>query len=87
MAMKYGGEYRFDRIRRRHLERLAQELAISPSTVLARVNDLCCNLQSACREARVRLPDSWRDAGILDGVEEVVRGTTDELLGAVVEPA
>jgi serine/threonine-protein kinase HipA len=87
MAMKYGGEYRFDRIRRRHLERLAGDLDISPSTVLVRVNDLCYDLQSACRGARTRLPDPWRDAEIIDSIEEVVRGTTDELLGAVVEPA
>lgn len=86
MAMKYGGEYRFDRIRRRHMERLAEELGISSSTVLAHVNDLCHDLQGASREARSRLPDAWRDAGILSSIEEVVRGTTDELLGAVAEP-
>ena len=87
MAMKYGGEYRFDRIRRRHLERLAGELGISPSTVLVRINDLCYGLQSACSVARGCLPDPWQDAEIIADIEEVVRGATDELLLAVVEPS
>ncbi len=87
MAMKYGGEYRFDRIRRRHMERLAAELGISASIVLARISDLCHDLRRTSREARNRLPDAWRDAAILDSIEEVVRGTTDELLGVVAESA
>jgi serine/threonine-protein kinase HipA len=86
MAMKYGGEYRFDRIRRRHLERLAGELGVSPATALVRINDLCYDLQSACRAARSRLPDIWQDAEIIAKIEEVVRGATDELLLAVAEP-
>lgn len=86
MAMKYGGEYRFDRIRRRHLEKLAGELGISPSTVLVRTNDLCYDLQGACQAARSRMPDAWRDAEIIASIEEVIRGATDELLLAVVEP-
>lgn len=47
MAMKYGGEYRPDRIRRRHLVRLAEDLGVSKSTVAVRANDLAYDLMSA----------------------------------------
>jgi serine/threonine-protein kinase HipA len=86
MAMKYGGEYRSDRIRRRHLERLAADLEISKSTVLVRGNDLACKVRSACRAARSRLPGKWQDAKIIDNIEAVIRQNAERLLLTVVEP-
>ena len=87
MAMKYGGEYRPDRIRRRHLERLAANLEISKATVLVRSNDLAYDVISACGAARSRLPGKWQDTEIIDGIEgAIVKQAAERLLLAVVEP-
>lgn len=86
MAMKYGGEYRPDRIRRRHLERLAANLGMSKATVLVRGNDLAYDVISACGAARSRLPDKWQGAEIIDGIETVVGETAEQLRRTVVEP-
>lgn len=85
MAMKYGGEYRSDRIRRRHLERLAADLEISKATVLVRAGDLAHGAISACEAARSQLPEKWQGAGIVDRVEAVVRQAAERLLLTVVE--
>jgi serine/threonine-protein kinase HipA len=87
MAMKYGGEYRFDRIRGRHLDRLAAELGIAPSEIRVRVNDLQYDVAGACTAARSRLPTAWQNADVIDGIEDVILGATRQLEVAVAEPA
>ncbi|HEX8689475.1 MAG TPA: type II toxin-antitoxin system HipA family toxin [Solirubrobacterales bacterium] len=87
MAMKYGGEYRFDRIRGRHLDRLAGELGVAPAMARARANDLLNDVAGACAAARDRLPAAWQNAGVIDGIEEEILVATRQLEVAVAEPA
>lgn len=82
MAMKYGGEYRFDRIRGRHLQRLARELGISESVAQSRVLDLCERAVEAMPAARRSLPDTWQGEAVIDVIEEVVRDSAERLRGA-----
>jgi serine/threonine-protein kinase HipA len=86
MAMKYGGEYRFDRIRARHLDRLAGELGMSASMVRMRARELSERVLASCAGARTRLPAGWQDEQVLDGIEAVVRDGAERLTAAVPEP-
>lgn len=87
MAMKYGGEYRFDRIRGRHLDRLAGELGFSASITRVRVRELCERVVASCPGARARLPAHWQDVPVLNGIEGVVRDAAERLAAAASEPA
>ena len=87
MAMKYGGEYRFDRIRGRHLDRLAGGLMASPSLVRQRARTLSGGVGPACEAARRRLPQGWQDAEIIGAIEGVIRDAARLLEAAAAEPA
>jgi serine/threonine-protein kinase HipA len=87
MAMKYGGEYRFDRIRGRHLDRLAADLALSPRPVRQRAQALARAIGPACSGARERLPDGWRGTAIIDSIEAVIEEAAEHLNGVAAEPA
>jgi serine/threonine-protein kinase HipA len=86
MAMKYGGEYRADRIRGRHLERLAADLGIAPSMTRKRALELGRRIVESASDARLRLPDSWQDAPIIERVEAVIGDAVEDLRGAATEP-
>lgn len=87
MAMRYGGEYRFDRIRGRHLERLALDLGISVPMTRMRVKELADRVVASVPGARSRLPDAWQDTEVIDGIEAVVTESSRLLARAAVEPA
>jgi serine/threonine-protein kinase HipA len=87
MAMKYGGEYRGDRIRGRHLERLAFELEISPAAVRRRAREIGDRVLTATPAARERLPEPWRDVELLDSIDQLVRDSAEEIRRAAEEPA
>jgi serine/threonine-protein kinase HipA len=87
MAMKYGGEYRADRIRARHLERLADDLGIAGRTVRARVLDLSDRVVAVSGEARSQLPAPWSGAELLDRAEALIGETAAELHRAATEPS
>jgi serine/threonine-protein kinase HipA len=87
MAMKYGGEYRFDRIRGRHLDRLAGELGLSPARTRTRIEGLADRVVGSATGARARLPVAWQGDEVLDGIEEVVRESARRLARAAAEPA
>jgi serine/threonine-protein kinase HipA len=87
MAMKYGGEYRFDRIRGRHLERLAGQLGISAGLVRRRAEELANRVGDSCEAARARLPAPWPDESVIDAIEEVVADAVQRLVSAAAEPA
>ena len=86
MAMKYGGEYRFDRIRGRHLDRLAEDLDASAGVVRQRTQALARGIAPACSGARERLPEGWRDAEIVGAIEEVIEDSSQRLDRAASEP-
>lgn len=87
MAMKYGGEYRFDRIRGRHLDRVAEDLDVSPGLVRRRTRALAGGVAPACAGARKRMPDDWQDAEILSAIEGVIEDSARRLDTAASEPA
>jgi serine/threonine-protein kinase HipA len=87
MAMKYGGEYRGDRIRARHLERLAFELEISPAAVRRRAREVGDRVLAAIPAARERLPEPWRDMELLDLIDQLVRDSAEEIRRAAEDPA
>jgi serine/threonine-protein kinase HipA len=87
MAMKYGGEYRGDRIRGRHLERLANEMEISPAAVRRQARQAGERVLAAAPQARERLPRPWADAALLDSIDRLIEEADEELHRAADEPA
>ncbi|HEY8502521.1 MAG TPA: HipA domain-containing protein [Solirubrobacterales bacterium] len=87
MAMKYGGEYRGDRIRGRHLDRLAVELEVSPAAVRRRVREMGERVLAAAPKARDRLPGPWSTAALLDSIDRLIGEVDEELRRAADEPA
>jgi len=87
MAMKYGGEYRFDRIRRRHLDRLAGDLGIAANVARSRMAAIGDRALEACAGARNRLPEEWQDEEVIAGIEGVIRDSAERLRDALAEPA
>jgi serine/threonine-protein kinase HipA len=85
MAMKYGGEYRGDRIRGRHLERLASELEISPGGVRRRAYEIGERVLAASPRAREKLPEPWRGAELLDSIDQLVKDSAGEINRAAGE--
>lgn len=87
MAMKYGGEYRFDRIRGRHLDRLAADLGISAAIARRRIGGLVERMGEACAPARSHLPVEWQGEAVIDRIEAVIAEAAEGLLRAAAEPA
>lgn len=87
MAMKYGGEYRFDRIRGRHLDRLAGDLGISSRATRLRFEDMSSRIATGCPGARDDLPAEWRHDPVIDAIEAVIRDAAERLDAALAEPA
>jgi serine/threonine-protein kinase HipA len=87
MAMKYGGEYRFDRIRGRHIERLAGELGVTARMTRLRVAEISERVVASMADARMRLPQAWRDEAVLEDIEGIVRDAAERLVAAAAEPA
>jgi len=87
MAMKYGGEYRFDRIRRRHLDRLTGDLGVTAKVARSRMAALIDAVPEACTGARDRLPDGWQGEDVIGEIEGVVRDSAERLKAALAEPA
>jgi hypothetical protein len=87
MAMKYGGEYRPDRIRRRHLDRLGDDLGIAPKHVRGRADEMARLAVDLRGSARARLAQPWRQDPIVDAIDEIVAECAEVLLRAVAESA
>lgn len=87
MAMKYGGEYRAEKIRGRHLDRLAGELEISPAAVRRRSREMCERVLAGAPKAREELPQPWSGEALLDSIDELVVEMADRLRLAADEPA
>jgi len=86
MAMKYGGEYRFDRVRGRHIDRLARELGISEIMTRTRVKALAERAVEGFEGARTRLPAEWQEAAVVDGIRDIVAEAAELLVVAATEP-
>jgi serine/threonine-protein kinase HipA len=87
MAMKYGGEYRPDRIRGRHLDRMGADLGIAARRVRKHAIDISGIAVASAEKARARLPGPWQDARVIDGIVEVIEEFAEVLRQAAAEQA
>ncbi len=89
MAMKYGGEYRPERIRGRHLDRLADDLDLPPQGRLQTTHRASCWSRSrdSLGAARNRLPGQWIDVPTVDGIEAVIGEMSELIRRAAAETA
>lgn len=86
MGMKYGGEYRPERLRGRHLDRLGDDLGVSHRGVRSRAREIAKRSVQGRDAARESLPGPWRDAPIVDTIDEIVAEFADVLRKAADEP-
>jgi len=87
MAMKYGGEYRPERIRGRHLDRMAIDLGVAPRRVRLRALDLSERVTNSTGGARGHLPGRSQEGPVIDGIIAIVEEMADVLRSAAAEPA
>jgi serine/threonine-protein kinase HipA len=82
LAMRLGGENRPGYLRRRHLDRLADELEVKPSLVLRRVEMAVVAVDLAREDARNRLPTEFQDRPIIDRIDAIIQERAERLLKA-----
>jgi HipA-like protein len=87
MAMKYGGEDRPERVRGRHLDRLAGDLGIPPRGVRRRIAELLERVTASSEVARRQLPERWQAAPTIDGIAAVIEEMSGLLQRASAESA
>lgn len=87
LAMRLGGENRPRYLRRRHLDRLADELQVGPSFLRGRVKAIVARVTGAREDARLRLPVEFRDRPIIDRIDAVIEERAERLLKARDEAA
>lgn len=85
--MKYGGEYRPEWIRGRHLDRLGDDLGIAPRRVRKQADEIATGALQRREAARESLPPAWRDAAIVDAIDAIVAEFAEILRRAADEPA
>lgn len=81
-AMRLGGENRPKYLRRRHLDRLADELKVKPALVSRRVEAIVAAVRSAQEDARRRLPAEFQDRPVIDRIDAVIEERGERLLKA-----
>ncbi len=81
-AMRLGGENRPKYLRRRHLDRLAEELEVKPGLVLRRIEIVVARVDYAREKARRRLSADFHDRPIIDRIDAVIEERTERLLKA-----
>jgi serine/threonine-protein kinase HipA len=86
LAMKYGGEKRVSYLRRRHLRRLADELAVRPNLVERQAQAMVDRVLAAGDEARGALPRAFQGRPVLDRIGAVIVDRSARLLKALREP-
>jgi serine/threonine-protein kinase HipA len=72
MAMKIGGEYRPDYLRRRHLDRLLGEAGLGAAAARRRLRTHADAAPSAARDVRVQFAEQGWDAPVLDAIVDIV---------------
>lgn len=86
MAMKYGGEYRPERIRGRHLDRMSLDLGVAARRVRVRAESLADLVAGSTENARGRLPEGRQSSSVIDGIVEIVNEMAGMLRQAAAEP-
>jgi serine/threonine-protein kinase HipA len=85
LAMKYGGEYRLEYLRGRHLDRLAGDLGMSPRAVRDRALQLVDRVTDTLAPTREKLPEPWRSKPILDSIVDLATRNAALLRKAATE--
>lgn len=85
--MKYGGEYRPEWIRGRHLDRLGEDLGIAPRRVRKHAKEIAGLALERSEPAREALPPRWQDSPIIDSIDLVVAEFAEVLRRAADESA
>ena len=85
LAMKYGGENRPKYLRRRHLDRLADELAVKPTLVRNRAERMIELIGDNAGAAREALPAAFQDRPLLDEIAALTEERRERLAKAVTE--
>lgn len=79
LAMRYGGENRPAYVRRRHLDRLANDLEVKPALVCRRAISMCERIEAATEEARDALPEAFQDRSVIEKAIAVIAERSDAL--------
>jgi serine/threonine-protein kinase HipA len=82
LAMRLGGENKPEYLRRRHLDRLAEQLAVKPSLILRRLDLIVAGVRAVQEEARRTLPPAFQDREVIDRVDAVIAKRTERLIKA-----
>lgn len=83
--MKYGGENRPAYLRRRHLDRLADELAVKPNLVRRRAERMIELVGGNAEAARDALPEAFQDRPLLDEIAVLIEERRERLAKALAE--
>jgi serine/threonine-protein kinase HipA len=73
MAMRLGGERRPDRLRRRHWERLAEELGISPRAVFGELENLTQAIENTAEALAGEFNDRYDSGDTMNSILEIIR--------------
>lgn len=85
LAMKYGGEYRPEYLRGRHLVRLADDLGIGARIVRDRARRMADGIGEAAAAARAELAAPWSDRPLIDQIIALIDRGAASLRRAVDE--
>lgn len=86
MGMKYGGEYRPERIRGRHLDRLADDLQVAHRGVRRHADQVATAMLAAREAARESLSYPWCVDPVIEEIDGIVAEFADVLRRAADEP-
>ncbi|MBW6511960.1 MAG: type II toxin-antitoxin system HipA family toxin [Desulfuromonadaceae bacterium] len=73
MAMRLGGERRPDRLRRKHWERLAEELGVSPRAVFGELEILTQTIEKTSEALAVDFNDRYSCGDTMNRILEIIR--------------
>lgn len=85
LAMKYGGENRPAYLRRRHLDRLAEELEVKPNLVRRRAERMIELVGGNAEAAREALPAPFQSQPLLDKIVALIEERRERLAKALAE--
>jgi serine/threonine-protein kinase HipA len=87
LAMRFGGENRPGYVRRRHLDRLADELEIRGAFLDRAIGQTIEQVRASKDVARASLPTEFQDRPIIDKIDSVIEERAERLLKARGESA
>jgi serine/threonine-protein kinase HipA len=82
LAMRLGGENKPEYLRRRHLDRLAEQLAVKPSLVMRHLEAMVKQVRESQADARGHLPVEFQDRPVIERIDDVIARRTERLLKA-----